>query len=367
VVVGNAESWKARTGVHGEFVALARRRLVLPVAIFALDLALYGAGVFGAVAATDLRIKFALSVLAGVAVSLLGIVAHDAVHRSFTSSRWLNRVIGTVAFLPALHPYSRWEHHHNRVHHHFTAQLGVDNAYPPMTIENYTSASWLTRVLYRWKRSLAGQAFYYFFDIWLPKMFLPVRRERESFRAADWVDVVTVQGWLLAFVTALTLWLHLETHRTWTDALLDAATFGFLVPFLVWNVFISFVTIVQHTGPEVRWITARGRPSTPSETMRGTVHVILPEPLDWLFHRVMQHPAHHVHSGIPLYALKKAEQELGTRRTDAPVLARWTPLYHWRLARDCKLYDPDRDVWCNFALETTSLIDHGSKVGPAAN
>ena len=55
-------------------------------------------------------------------------------------------------------------------------------------------------------------------------------------------------------------------------------------------------------------------------------------------------------------ALKKAEQELGARwaDADAPVLARWTPLYHWRLARDCKLYDPQRDVWCNFALESTS-------------
>lgn len=367
MVVGNAELWKPRTDARGGFATLAQRRLVLPVAIFTLDLVFYGAGVFGAVVSTSLPIKFALSVLAGVAVSLLGIVAHDAVHRSFTFSRRLNRVIGTLAFLPALHPYSRWEYHHNRVHHHFTAQLGVDNAYPPMTVEDYARASWTTRLLYRRKRSLAGQAFYYLFDIWLPKMFLPARRERESFRTADWVDVVAVHGWLLAFLAALTLGLHIETHRTWTDAFLDAATFGFLVPFLVWNVFISFVTIVQHTGPEVRWITARGRPSTPSETMRGTVHVVLPEPLDWFFHRVMQHPAHHVHSGIPLYALKKAEQELATRRADAPVPARWTPLYHWRLTRDCKLYDPGRGVWCNFALETTSLVGHGAKVGTAAS
>jgi omega-6 fatty acid desaturase (delta-12 desaturase) len=354
MVMGNAGFRKPRTRGPGEFASLAERRLVLPLTVFALDLTLYGLAVFGAVASTSLPIKFALSLLAGIAVLLLGIVAHDAVHRSFTSSRFLNRVIGTVAFLPALHPYSRWEYHHNRIHHHFTAQLGIDNAYPPMTVDDYARASRLTRRIYRWKRSLAGQAFYYLFDIWLPKMFLPARREREDFRASDWIDVLMVQGWLLIFVTMLTLWLHLETHRSWTGALLDAAAFGFLVPFLVWNVFISLVTVVQHTGPDVRWITARGRPSTPSETMRGTVHLVLPEPVDWFFHRVMQHPAHHVHSGIPLYALKKAEIQLESRWVDPPTKARWTPRYHWRLTSDCKLYDPERIAWCNFALETTS-------------
>src|SRR5215469_8429471 len=134
---------------RGNFATLAERRLLLPIAIFAADLALYACCIYGAVTSTGLATKIAFSVGAGVVVSLLAIVGHDAVHRSFTSVRWLNRLIGTLAFLPALHPYTRWEHHHNRVHHRFTAQLGVDNAYPPMTVKDYAQASGWTKALYR--------------------------------------------------------------------------------------------------------------------------------------------------------------------------------------------------------------------------
>src|SRR5205085_8331558 len=98
--------------------------------------------------------KILLGVIAGVFIANLAIIGHDAIHRSFTSSRWLNRLIGTLAFLPALHPYSRWEHHHNRVHHRYTAQIGVDNAFPPMTVEQYRRASRPRRARYRFLRSL---------------------------------------------------------------------------------------------------------------------------------------------------------------------------------------------------------------------
>jgi acyl-lipid omega-6 desaturase (Delta-12 desaturase) len=118
-----------------------RRRVALPLALFALSLFIYGACIAGAVLATGLTAKIVVAVMAGVFVSNLAIIGHDAVHRSFTSSRWLNRVIRTLAFLPALHPYGLWEHHHNRVHHRYTAQIGVDNAYSPMTIEQYRAAS----------------------------------------------------------------------------------------------------------------------------------------------------------------------------------------------------------------------------------
>jgi fatty acid desaturase len=72
-------------------------------------------------------VQIGLAVLGGVFIANLAIIGHDAVHKSFTRLRWLNRVIGTVAFCPRSIPI-RWEHHHNRVHHRYTAQIGVDNA-----------------------------------------------------------------------------------------------------------------------------------------------------------------------------------------------------------------------------------------------
>src|SRR5579883_2109377 len=108
------------------------RGLALPVLIFAIGFTAYLSTAAGAVLAGSIGLKIALAALSGAFIANLAIIGHDAVHKSFTRNRFLNRLIGTLAFLPALHPYGRWEHHHNRIHHCYTAQIGVDNAYSPM-------------------------------------------------------------------------------------------------------------------------------------------------------------------------------------------------------------------------------------------
>ena len=321
-----------------------RRNILLPFAIFFTSFAIYLGCAAGAV--IDAVAKILLGIVGGVFIANLAIIGHDAVHRSFTSSRWLNRIVGTVAFLPALHPYGRWEHHHNRVHHRYTAQIGVDNAYSPMTVEQYRRASAGRRLYYRFMRSLPGQPFFYMIDIWLPTIFLPLPREARSFRRSDWSDLAIVYAWLAFFIAALTLLAWFYSGEPAGAALWNAAIFGFMVPFLTWNLFISFVTIVQHTGPRAHWILPTGRPSTHQQKLRGTVHLGFPEPIDWFFHRVMQHIAHHVNPMVPLYRLKGAENLVIAQDSESAVTEIWTPAYHWRLARDCKLYDPIRDGWC---------------------
>lgn len=342
---------RVRVGeLRGEFALLARRRVVLPLLIFGVDFALYTAGIVGAVIAGGLAEKLAFALLAGTFTTMLAVIGHDAIHRSFIASRSLNRFIGTIAFLPALHPYSRWEHLHNHVHHRFTGQIGLDNAYPPMTVREYAEASPARRRWYRFQRSLAGQASYYLIDTWLAKILLPNRTERATFRRVDGIDYAVVCLWLAGLMAALAALAHFAAKLPLTAAVMDAGLFGVLLPFLVWNVFFSYLTFVQHTGPDVHWILPTGHPSTAAEKLRGTAHVILPGTIDWFFHRAMQHPAHHIHSGIALYALKRAQAEVASRWPEETIAARWTPSYHWRLTRDCKLYDPDADCWCDFAL-----------------
>jgi omega-6 fatty acid desaturase (delta-12 desaturase) len=204
-------------------------------------------------------------------------------------------------------------------------------------------------------RSLGGQPFFYMIDIWLPKMFLPGPVEARSFHKSDWVDLAVVYLFLTALIVGLA-WISQASSagaQSFGGALSNAAIFGFLIPFLVWNVFISFVTIVQHTSSNVRWIMPTGRPSTHEQKLHGTVHVRFPEAVDWFFHRVMQHLAHHVNPMIPLYFLKGAEREVMAQDPERPIIEIWTPVYHWRLARDCKLYDAVRDGWCDFNFAPT--------------
>jgi omega-6 fatty acid desaturase (delta-12 desaturase) len=325
----------------------ARRALVLGLAIFAADLIGYAAFVYGAIASEAIALKVLFSILAGVCVSLLAIVGHDAAHQSFLPSRFSNDLVGTIAFLPALHAYSLWEHHHNRVHHRYTAQIGLDNAYSPMTVEQYRAATPTRQRYYRFQRSWAGQPLFYLTDVWWPDIFMPFGGKKELTRA-NFVDLAIVYLFVVAAISgygALSLWLH--PAQTLMGGLIEGAVFGLVVPFLVWSVFISYVTVVQHTGPSVRWIVPTGLPSTIEESMEGTVHVVLPNPLDWLMHRVMQHQAHHIHIGVPLYRLKGAQHDVGVASSGQNV-QRWTPNYHFRLTRECKLYDPLHGRWCGF-------------------
>ncbi|HWF64519.1 MAG TPA: fatty acid desaturase, partial [Rhizomicrobium sp.] len=334
----------------------AARGVALPSAIFALSFAIYAGAAIGAVLVGNMGGKITLAVLAGTFIANLAIIGHDAVHRSFTRLRWLNRLIGTLAFLPALHPYGRWEHHHNRIHHCYTAQLGVDNAYPPMTPDDYRAASPARRLYYRFMRSLIGQPFFYLLDIWAIDMFVPFARARHGLKASDWRDIAIVYLWLVFSMVGLAALSLSENGGSIRAALWNGGVYGILIPFLVWNVFISFVTIVQHTGPQVRWVVPTGRFSTHEERLGGTVHVVFPEVLDWFFHRVMQHVVHHVNPIIPLYRLKKEEKKLFGGEP-APIVETWTPLYHWRMTRDCKLYDPRTKSWRRFPAARGRLKD----------
>jgi omega-6 fatty acid desaturase (delta-12 desaturase) len=68
----------------------------------------------------------------------------------------------------------------------------------------------------------------------------------------------------------------------------------------------------------------------------------------------MQHSAHHLNPIIPMYSLKAAQRNLEEGYGDEVISVRWTPAYHRRLTRDCKLYDPQRDCWCDFNLQPTT-------------
>ena len=328
----------------------ARRAGLTAGVIFTADVLAYVAFVYLAVTSDALLAQFIYALLAGAVISLLAIVGHDAAHQSFFPNKTLNRVLGTIAFLPALHPFTLWEHHHNKVHHRFTAQIGVDNAFSPMTVEQYRAASPGRRSYYRFMRSLWGQPFFYLADIWWPNMAVPFAYAGgKELTRTNWFDLGVVYAYLIALVATCTWLSHTAAagRETWCISFLDAVYFGALIPFLTWNAFIAFVTIVQHTGPDVRWSLPSGQPTSVEQAMAGTVHIRFPNLLDWAMHRVMQHQAHHVHMGVPLYRLKGAQAEV-TEVTQGENQRWWTPAYHMRLTRECKLYDPEANTWVGF-------------------
>ena len=334
-------------------VRFATRHFIEPVGLLIAEFALYLSCVALAIGSQSLPIELVAGLAAGILTATLAIIGHDCAHRGGTRSHLLNRLIATVGFLPALHPLSRWEYHHNQVHHRYTAQLGRDNAFPPMTVEEYQEASGLARLYYRFLRSVWGQPFFYLLQIWTKDIIWP---RSALFTRRDWLDFGVVCIWAISLLAG-TAALSLATHRatSWGAALAHGALFGLAVPFLVWNVLISFVTVVQHTGPDVRWSIPSGGPSTFEQKVRGTVRICFPEVVDRvLFHRLMQHPAHHINPIIPLYSLNAAQHRLEEIEPEGLMVIRWSPSYHLRLTRTCKLYDPQRPGWCDFQGRPTA-------------
>jgi omega-6 fatty acid desaturase (delta-12 desaturase) len=333
----------------------SRRSVVRSLTYLTADLAVYALFVYGALVADALWLKLLFGLGAGTMISAAAIAGHDAGHQSFSGSKILNRICGTIAFLPALHPFVLWEHHHNRVHHRFTVQIGVDNAFSPMTVEQYQNASPGRRVYYRFLRSLWGQPFFYLVDVWVPQMLLPFTQKTPAMTPRVWFDLILVYAYFAVFITACTL-VSLAAAgdgNVW-GAAVNAFVFAFAIPFLIWNAFISFLSIVQHTGTDVRWVMPTGVPSTVEQSMAGTVHVVLPEWIDRLLHRIMQHQAHHIHVGIPLQNLKVAQSAV-EEMNGGRLVHVWTPSYHLQLTRECQLYDPRFNRWRRFADVTAEL------------
>src|SRR5487761_2664695 len=125
-VIAPDEPFPGRKIVRGWLIPLCSKGTLLPLLLLVFDFALF----FGAIAATVLLTpvwaKIGVGLVAGFIIGRLFILGHDACHQSFTPHRGLNRVLGRIAFLPSLTPYSLWDIGHNLVHHGQTNLKGFD-------------------------------------------------------------------------------------------------------------------------------------------------------------------------------------------------------------------------------------------------
>ncbi len=109
-----------------ELRALHARSKVIGAAIFLVDYLVYALAIAGVIWFDFLPLRILGSLIATrAATGSLFVVGHDACHQSLTPSRWLNRLIGTLSFLPSLTPYSLWDLSHNRIHHRWVNQIAA--------------------------------------------------------------------------------------------------------------------------------------------------------------------------------------------------------------------------------------------------
>src|SRR4051812_34906989 len=96
-----------------------RRSTARAIAGMVRDLLLYGVPVSGALLLGNPVTRVLCGVVAGGAVAIMFVWAHDAAHGALFLGRRRSDALGTLMMLPSLQPYRLWQHGHNRVHHGF--------------------------------------------------------------------------------------------------------------------------------------------------------------------------------------------------------------------------------------------------------
>ena len=132
----------------------------------ALALAQAGAGRF-----SGARALLIWWVLAGLGVSGLFVIGHDASHMALLDSRRANRFVAQVCMVPSFHVEAAWDLGHNRIHHGYTTRQGFDFVWHPATAAEYAAMGRFARARHRFEWSRFGSGAYFLRTVWWQKMW----------------------------------------------------------------------------------------------------------------------------------------------------------------------------------------------------
>jgi omega-6 fatty acid desaturase (delta-12 desaturase) len=334
----------------------AVRSTPIAIALFVMDLLIYGGAVAGAVLFTPLWAKLLCSVLAGGTICKLFVIGHDAAHGSYTDSRRLNRLIGKIAFLPTLHNFSLWQMVHNRLHHQLANFKGANSWSPLSKLEFDRLPRW-RRNVERLYRSPLGFGPYYLVERWWKDKFFPRGPHRNN--KEYWRDFALVAGFGIIFMAGLAI-VGSETG----GGAISAVFWGFVLPFAVWNSAMGMTVYLQHTHPAVPWFDSSEQWARLGRPEEVTIHVVMPTWYNYLTHHIMEHPAHHVHMKIPSYRLRPAQRELNQLLGPQAVIQPFSLGYLLKATSACKLYNYTLHCWTDFRGRPTSgwLVDDQAPV-----
>lgn len=306
--------------------------------LVARDLLVWAAALTGLALTDNPLLLVPLWLLAGLAVSGLFVLGHDAAHGALFDSGRLNAVVGRLTMLPSLHATEQWIFGHNRVHHGHTLRQGMDFVWHPLTPAEYRELGPLARLRHRFEWGPFGAGAYYLRNVWWNKMVRfpaperwkrPMRRDKAlvvGFVAAALAGSIAAAGPLGG------LWLLTKLV---------------VVPFLLFCQVIGWVVHVHHIHPDIRWWTRREW-----NRFRGQVEgtTVLWGPPGWelFFHWIMVHLPHHVDMQIPCYHLPEAARAIAEAFPDEvderPIRVRG----YLSSVRACKLHDFDTGTWYRY-------------------
>jgi len=281
-----------------------------------------------------------LWLLAGLAVSGLFVLGHDASHGALVPSRRVNRVIAQICMLPSMHVEAAWDLGHNRIHHGYTTREGFDFVWHPLTPAQYNELGRLARLRHRFEWSCLGSGAYFLREVWWNKMWrftAPGKRRGSIVRGK--VLLASVAVLMLGGAAALG-----AVFDGWFAAVRLPIEL-FVVPFLLFVHIIGWTVHVHHVGPDIRWWPRREWSQFRGQ-MESTTILRIPRLVNRLwFHNIFVHVPHHVDVRIPFHRLPAAAAAIAAKYPHTVRSAKYSVRSYLRATRVCKLYDFDAGCW----------------------
>jgi len=236
----------------------------------------------------------AFSVIQGTFFWALFVIGHDCGHGSFSPSTRFNNFIGHISHTFILVPFHSWRLSHH-LHHTYHSHVQKDHSYVATTQTKYESMAPAARI-YRYT--------FYLFGGW-PLYLLMGMADRDDYHF--WPNDALCKNeeeksqmresiaWIIGFVGILALIGYYQG--------LSTLLVYYLPPYIVFSMWISLVTHLHHTHPDVPWFR-----DPDWSYMRGALSTVdrnygIVEPIH---HDIGTHTVHHLFNKIPHYHLKEA-------------------------------------------------------------
>lgn len=241
----------------------------------------------------------------GLTFTGLWVIAHECGHGGFTDSRLVNDAVGFLIHSSLLTPYFSWALTHAK-HHHYTNHMTMGETWVPSTSnpekpsvkKAKTVAGTMQRIV---AVALLGWYIYLFTNETGAQQnkgqshFSP--SSRALFKPKDRLFVLASNAGMMIGLALLA-----TSFFSWGIANVCAI---YLVPQMITNFYLTVITYMQHTHPEVphfdseEWTWLRGALSTIDRSMGWFADAKL-------HHIVDSHVVHHIFSDMPFYGAKAA-------------------------------------------------------------
>jgi acyl-lipid omega-6 desaturase (Delta-12 desaturase) len=222
------------------------------------------------------------------------IIFHDCGHGSFTRSRRLNTLIGSIMGVIVFTPYAHWTKAHRR-HHATTGDLdrrGSGDIWT-MTIDEYRAASPGRRLSYRIYHNP-----FFLLSIGPLVKFVIVERlilDPELTGRRLRISVYLTNAAIAGFIAGMSLWMG---PARYIAVQLMVLVFG--------GVPAVYLFYVQHRFPETYW-RRHADWDYVEASLASSSRVALPPFLQWVTGNIGFHHIHHLAPRIPNYLLPQAQ------------------------------------------------------------